>query len=77
MMGTMKSNGTRSGKSLIDQKSVAMKRDQSKGMLSNKSGLGNKSEKGSITRRNTKELSKSPSGNQSKKSLKEKKLSRK
>ena len=70
MMGTdhdmkLKSNGTRSGpgKSLIDQKSVAMKRDQSKGMLSNKSGLGNKSEKGSITRRNTKELSKSPRGN--------------
>jgi len=46
-------------------------------MLSNKSGLGNKSEKGSITRRNTKELSKSHSGAQSKKSLKEKKLSRK
>lgn len=47
----------------MDQKSVAMKRDPSKGGL-NQSNLDKKSlGAGSLKRRNTKELSKSPSGN--------------
>ena len=73
MMGTMNSKGTRSGKSLIDQKS--MKRDPSKDLKSRNSFMDSKSlGDRSMRKKVTEKLSKSPSNKSLNKKASRKKL---